>query len=807
MNRIQLSGPWKWSAPSLKKEGIGQVPGSVYADLLKDHMIPDPFDQDNEYQVREIMRHEFIYERDFEIQETFGNSFLVCEGLDTLTSIFLNDQLIQQTDNMHRTYQIHVSNHLKLGQNHLKVIIHSPIEYMEKKDQERPYPLYQSRDAMKGYIHLRKGSSMMGWDWGPQLPDGGIWRDIYLETNVLERINDVAFVQEHLDTTRLYVHVQTKRFTLQQSLVKLKITNPFGSVIHESFKPTKESLTWQVEITNPSLWYPVGYGEQPLYLVEVSLQVDQDIIHQQVKRIGLRSLSLKREPDHFGESFTFVVNGVEIFARGANYIPEDNLLPRTSKEKTRRLLTLAKDANHNMIRVWGGGIYPNDEFYEICDELGLLVWQDLMFACSVYDMNDVAWIETMKQEVIDNLKRIRHHASLVLICGNNENETAIEHWNVPSKELSKAFYIQHYDTILKPLVQSLVPQIPYWLSSPSSGKEFFQDSNSDHFGDMHYWGVWHNNEPITYYRHYFPRFMSEFGIQSFPHIKTVRSFARLEDENIFSYIMEVHQKNNTANDKILNYIGKMFRYPKDFESLLYVSQLIQAEGIRYGVEHWRRNRNLCMGAIYWQLNDCYPVASWSSIDYFHRLKALYYHSKHFFDQCLLSIEEDQEKKQAKVVLANENTFLMEGLFEALWMDFEGNILESSKEIVRVPSQSVVTLLEKTYPISKKEAMDKVLLVRFYTEEKTYENQVSFVPDKHLQLRKGRISIHVENNTISLQSDTYQKYVEVSHHEEDLIFSDNYFHLFPGITKTITITSRKNVYRSSEFSIRSLVDSY
>lgn len=815
MKKISLAGQWSLTSQYKNIQCEGKVPGSVYQDLLDHHLIPNPFDQDNEYVVRDVMKFDFRYARSFNVPHLnhYKKYELVCEGIDTLSDIYINGVLISSTDNMHRTYRFNLTSILHEGMNTIEVLLKSPLAYITKKSESCQYQLYQARDAVKGYTHLRKGSSMFGWDWGPQLPDAGIWRDIYVELIEKARIEDVLIKQHHYLNGSVELECDiTSQILIKDEPINLEceIIDSTGKVIYQHISSLKEKLHLDHTILNAQKWYPIGYGEQPLYIIKTSLVSHDIVMDEKQLRIGLRTASVLKENDQYGQSFTFVINGIKVFGKGADYIPEDNLLGRTNEDLTRKLLKAAVEANHNMVRVWGGGIYPSDYFFNICDELGLLVWQDLMFACSVYDMTDLEWVDTMKAEIKDNLIRMRHHPSIALICGNNENETAIEFWNVPSVEVSKQFYEKQYNEIIPPIVIEYFPQIDYWPSSPSSGTTF-KNSNSDNFGDMHYWGVWHNNEPISYYRHYYPRFMSEFGIQSFPSIKTIKTFAREEDLNIFSYIMEQHQKNNTANDKILNYVGKMFRYPKDFESLLYVSQLIQAEGVRYGVEHWRRNYGRCMGALYWQLNDCWPVASWSSIDYYHRWKALHYHSKKFYQPVLISIQE--ENNYADIYLTNDTLNDIFGTLSYQLMDFDGRVTLSDSILVTIKAQSASNLVHVDTNLDKHALMEKVLYCNFESNgEILSENQVSFVPDKHLKLKKPTIELSVvtESNecVISLQSNTYAKYIELSFEDSDEIFSDNYFFLIPHQIKIIRFATKKSKEEvASLIKIRSLFDTY
>lgn len=810
MNKKQISlhGEWILSSTFLDKNIIGTVPGSVYNDLLNHQIISDPFVGDNEYFTRDIMNYGFIYTRKFQLKNLNQHHFLVCEGLDTLANIYLNNKLLAKTNNMHRTYRFNANEWLIEGENEIRIELESPIKYLESKVKASGYKLFQASDAIEGYPYLRKGSSMFGWDWGPQLPDAGIWRDIYIESIEDAFIQDVLINQTHKEKV-VVLEINTNQEIYNDThhygyIVSIK--NSEGFIISNEQFSLDDSIL--MTIKEPKKWYPIGYGSQNLYIVTIQLCIDNEVIDEIIKRIGLREINLIQEPDQYGESFTINVNGIDIFCKGANYIPEDNLLPRTNKDLTYDLLKSAIDANHNMIRVWGGGIYPPTYFYDICDELGLLVWQDLMFACAAYDSTDSAWLETTKHEIIDNLIRIRHHPSIALICGNNENETAIECWNVEEQETAKELYVKHYIEFLQPLVQTYFPSITYWRSSPAS-KELFKDTNSDNYGDMHYWGVWHANEPITYYRKLYPRFMSEFGLQSFPTLKTIKTFAKDDELNIFSYVLEQHQKNKTSNSKILNYIGKMYQYPKDFDYLLYVSQIIQAEGIRYGVEHWRRNYGRCMGILYWQLNDCWPVASWSSIDYYHRWKVLHYHSKKFYQPILVSICEHHN--QADVHMTNDTLHQIQGDLHWELLDLSGHVIETDNIAVTIEKQSSKEICKLTFDFNQKEFMDKVLYCDFKMDNQMISsNEVCFVPDKYLKLQKPEIIcklIETEKGyNIELESQTYAKFVEVSVRDTDVRLSDNYFNLIPKKPKIIHIKTEKKL-SISDLLFKTLNESY
>jgi beta-mannosidase len=810
--RQTLNGIWQLTSQALAQAYDGIVPGSVYGDLLRHGVIPDPFDQENEAEVREWMRHDFAYERAFsyEPEAHAKHVDLVFEGIDTLSSIYLDGVLIAQTDNMHRTYRFDVTDRLGKGDHVLRVELHSCLEYIQQKDATCPYPLFQVKDAVKGYIHIRKGSSMFGWDWGPQLPDAGLWRDVYLETFAEASIDEVDIRQIHRENAvDLTVSLQSTLYGNTWPTLTARLIGPDGTVLVTTRQTLAETTALKFDIVDPRLWFPTGYGLQPLYRLELVIDDEMDEPQTLLYRIGLRTMKIRREKDQWGESFEIVANGIRVFAKGADYIPEDNLLGRTNKELTRDLLESAVAANHNTVRVWGGGHYPNEAFYDLCDELGLLVWQDLMFACSVYDMNDAAWVQTVEPEIVDNVRRIRHRACLALLCGNNENEVAIAHWGVPSRDLSMDFYRRQYEEWFADLCATHAPDVFYWPSSPSSG-DHFKDPNADHSGDMHYWGVWHMNEPIAAYRAIFPRFMSEFGIQAFPSMKTIRTFARERDYNIFSPVMENHQKNGTANEKILNYVGKMFRYPKDFASLMVVSQLIQAEGLRYGVEHWRRNYGRCMGAVYWQLNDCWPVASWSSIDYYHRWKALHYHSKKFFAPILLSILD--EGATLSFHLTNDTLKPVLGTVQIVWMTFDGQVLDADLIDASVPAQSSANLFAKTYPVAKNQKRNTFVRTVYYEQsEAMSEAVVCFAPDKHLELEEPGIRVCAfrldEEIEISLTAERFARFVELES-EADLRYSDNYFHLTPGIPKKVRVKTDQDLEPfKKQLQIRSLYDTY
>ncbi|MBM7579654.1 beta-mannosidase [Jeotgalibacillus terrae] len=816
MDTIKLNSNWTMTHERSSQSIKTEVPSSVMNDLLNNGDIPDPFYRDNEDQALEIAARDYLYETVFKVEEAMlkeDSVRLTFEGIDTLSEITLNGSLIGTTDNMHRTYSFEVKDLLNQDENKLSIRLKSPLDYIYEK--QKKLPLFGVSDAESGYPHLRKGHSMFGWDWGPRMPDLGIWRSVTLSSYSKGRIDDVYITQEHNDSVKLKLRIGMEKLSGSQFDVLVKITDPAGE--SQSVKKEDVEAISHVEafIHSPQLWWPNGYGEQPLYTIEVTLLSEGQAVHQETLKTGLRTIRVRHEEDQWGKSFEFEVNGLSLFAMGANYIPEDNLLPRNSRDKTERLIKNCVEANYNMIRVWGGGIYPEKYFYELCDEHGLIVWQDFMFACSSYDLNE-QFRDTVVQEVVDNVKRLRHHASLGIWCGNNEIEEAWEHWGDMSKDpIRKADYIKLFEYIIPELLKEHDPETFYWSSSPSSGGGFDEPRNPDR-GDVHYWEVWHGLKPFTEYEKYHFRFCSEFGFQSFPSLKTVKTFTEPDDRNIFSYIMEKHQKNGAANGKILYYLSENFLYPKDFDSMIYASQLLQAEAIKYGVEHWRRNRGRCMGSLYWQLNDCWPVASWSSIDYYGRWKALHYFAKNFYAPVLLSVRE--EGNDVEIHVTNDSLKAVRAEVEWKLKTHTGNELRSGSlthEVQQLTAEkcATLTLLGQLTEQQKQHTYLECTLIVNGVEVKTITHL--FVKPKHFQFTEPAIKAAVNETSdafeIELTSQSFAKFIELDLSDNDCVFSDNYFDLSPG--KSVRVKAEKSRLRKEmtldslkeQLSIRSIYD--
>lgn len=797
--QMNLGGAWRMREADSETWHSAHVPGSVYADLMADGTMPDPFWRENELDAFERMKKDYVYQRTFTVTEAqlaHAHVELVCEGLDTLAHVSLNGREIAFADNMHITWVWDVKEQLHAGENTLEIRFDSPILYCAKKAEEAPG--WESSDATPGFRHLRKAHCMFGWDWGPRLPDAGIWRPIFLRTWDAARLENAMMLQTHHDGV---VDVTIRPEIAGESAWSAEITAPDGEVM---IIPETTAAEQVITIEHPQLWWPNGLGKQPLYRVTVRLATGDT----RMWRIGLRTMTVSREKDEWGEEFCHVVNGMKVFAMGADYIPEDNILARVTPERTRRLLEDCKAANFNAIRVWGGGYYPDDAFYDICDELGLLVWQDLMYACAFYDLTP-DFERSIRVETHQNVARLRHHASLALICGNNEmemfmagaNSALINHrtWEfVPTYPHHITDYVKMFEYILPAIVKETAPQTYWWPASPSSGGNF-DAPNDENRGDNHYWDVWHGEKPFTEYRKFFFRYASEFGFQSFPCLKSVKQFTLPDDRNIFSRVMERHQRNQAANGKILSYLSQTFRYPNSFDDLLYTSQLMQAEAIRYGVEHWRRNRGRCMGAIIWQLNDIWPVASWASIDYYGRWKALHYAAKRFFAPVMISAEEEGElsqnpkineyhpaplEKSFRLNVCNETLRAVTG--EVVWAlrTPDGEIVRQNQQTLTIPAMSAKWL-------DKVDCADASLTGHYVSfafvvdDVAVSEGTCIFCAPKHFEFVDPRLTVETHGDTIIVTSHAYAKQVWLESEDADLLLDDNAFDMNPG-TKVVRV---------------------
>ena len=775
------------------------VPGTVYTDLLRNGNMEDPYWKDNEDAICSLMEKDYEYQCTFQGEETedLSNAFLRFEGLDIVADIYLNNVHVGNAESMHRTWEYPVKEVLSPGENTLKVVFHSPLKFIAQA--YKKYGNIGNDDTYEGFMHLRKAHYMFGWDWGAHLPDAGIFRPVFLCSVSHGRIDSVYIRQQHEENKcTLKFKGDCIRETPGEYQWRVLVTAPDGQKYETALSAEGEG---QLVIEDPELWWPNGLGDQPLYQVEAQLLYEGNVEDTWKKRIGLRTMTMQRKKDQYGESFAHEVNGKAFFAMGADYIPEEHLLGRRCEEKTRRLLEDCRLANFNVIRVWGGGFYPDDWFFDICDELGLVVWQDFMFACSVYELTP-EFEANIRKEFADNIKRLRHHASLGLWCGNNEMEMFVDErcWVTKASEVRD--YLFMYERIIPEVLREYDPETFYWPASPSSGGSFDNPNDPDR-GDVHYWKVWHGNRPFSEYRKHFFRYASEFGFQALPSQKTIETFTEDPDDwNLFSYIMEKHQRNYGANGKIMNYMQQTYRYPGDFDTVIYASQLLQADAIRYGVEHFRRNRGRCMGAVYWQLNDCWPVISWSSIDYTGRWKALHYYAKRFFAPVMISCQEEswltqeanmnrqhfQFEKSIHLNVTNETLKDREILVKWYVRNAAAEILREEHAKIQVPALESVWLPKAELP--------EIDVFTQYVSFEAWENgecvsggTVIFSYPKYFRYEKPELTCKVEGNQITVSSPVYAKSVEILNEQEDLVLSDNYFDL-NGDSRTVEILRGK-----------------
>ena len=826
-HRITLNGTWNWCDMESKEWHKGSVPGTVLTDMMDGGLIEDPYWRTNEYETRELSRSDYRYEREFEVPESFfreEEQCLVFEGLDTIADIYLNDELLLAVNDMHRTWRIDVKGKLK-AVNRLAVAFHSPTAFIEKADREGDI-FYASTGCMKGNGALRKAHYMFGWDWGPQLPDAGIFRSVYLSGFSIARLDDVRIRQEHgAGGVKLSVESSVRKLsesdTAGNGMLVCKITAPDGTVLTVE-KEVGINETIEALIEAPQLWWPNGYGAQPLYTVRVELRMSDSVLDVWERTIGLRIVTVCTDADEWGNQFAFVVNGQKIFAMGANYIPEDNLLGHLSEERSERLIRDCARANFNCIRIWGGGYYPEDYVYDACDRYGILVWQDLMFACNVYDLND-EFEANILAETADNVKRIRHHACLGLWCGNNEMEWGWRDWGrlEGHRPKYKADYTKIFEMLLPRLVKQVDDQTYYWLSSPSSGGSF-DDPNDFNRGDNHYWEVWHSNKPFTEYRDFYFRFCSEFGFQSFPGKKTLDSFSLPEDQNIFSEVMESHQKNGLANTKIFSYISGYYKYPKDMESIAYISQILQLKAIQYGVEHWRRNWGRCMGSIYWQLNDCWPVASWASIDYYGRWKALHYGAKRFYARFMATACEKEElSTEIDYYIHNESVEERKAVLRVRLIDRDFHTLYETETEITAAAFEVKNVLPMDFaPFLAEAGMKKRAVAEYSLIEDgciVSRGTTLFVKPKYFDFKTPEYRVSVTEKAdgfcIHAEADTYVSYAELSLDEYDVVLEDNFFDITSEEGVDITVDKKEfpNQVTAEEVAaalhIRSVADSF
>lgn len=796
MHRQSLSGFWQVRQVDKQAWIPACVPGGVHTDLMAAGKIPDPFYGTNEEKVQWVAEKSWEYRRFFYPQPAVLQQekiFLVCDGLDTLAEVRLNGKILGQTNNMFRSWSWEVKNFLREGENKLEILFRSPVAYIRARQRVRR--MADLNMGIRGGAHLRKTPSHFGWDWGPRLPCTGIWQEIRLEGRRGGKLGGVRFDQEHTPgMVTLTARVQSELWepSEERHTVRLSITGPDREV-WQLDAPARPQTVMTVTIANPALWWPNGMGQQPLYNIEVALLNGEDeILDEQAFTIGLRTIALRQEEDEHGKSFVFVVNGVAMFCKGSNWIPADSFPARVTRERLEGLIRAAAESSQNMLRVWGGGYYESNPFYDLCDRYGILVWQDFQFACGIYPLDDPAYLDNVRCEVEENVRRLRSHACLALWCGNNEIE-----WlggklgwfrNPAVREAYERFFFHDLPAILA----EEDPSRPYWPGSPSSNDPF-RDPGGARTGDAHLWEVYHSFRQPNHYRKQNPRFVSEFGFQALPAQATVEAFCSEEERRAGSKVMACHQRALAGNPKLEWYLAQRFRLPRSFDGMVYLSQVFQAEVVRTAVEHWRRNPTRTAGALYWQLNDCWPVTSWSSIDYYGRWKALHYAARRFYAPVLLSVEEHAERgrRAADVWVSNDGAEPWQGRLHWTLETLDGEVIEGGDQPVVSPPCSAGCLLKLDFE-SRRSSLDwrrTVLVVELWQGQRRHALKVvAFTAEKDMPVVDAGLqtSVQVADGRAQVQvtAKRLARFVEVSAAGADVIFSDNYFDLPAGRTETV-----------------------
>lgn len=677
MNTIQLHGRWELNRLSDGTRIPIEIPGDNMSALYEAGAIPDPYYGKNELELQWIGREDWLFTTTFSLSVDFLDNhhlYLNFDCIDTFAEVRVNGTLVGTASNMFLRHRFNVKGQLKAGLNSLEVLIFSPEKRAAEAAEILPYPVPHSVYPVQspGRNLVRKAQCHAGWDWGPCLMVSGLYGEISLNASPLERIESV-----HSNITRKEEYWEVEVITTIVSSGPGEITLSAacgGAGIREkvAVRRGSQEKVLRLEVKNPDLWWPAGHGEQPLYDLNVSTDN-----HALSRKIGFRSVQVVTEDDERGIGMVFRVNGRDIFCKGANWIPMDALPARESEARYEDLLGSAVKANMNMIRLWGGGKYEDDRFYEICDRLGLMVWQDFMFACSLYPA-DKEFLENVRRETEYQIQRLKDHPSIVLWCGNNENVGALG-WFEESRENRDRYLIDYFklnEAVVAETVKRLDPLRKWWSSSPSAGEGDFSDCwHDDSKGDMHYWSVWHEGKPFEAYYDVIPRFCSEFGFQSFSSPNLIESFTPADQRNITSPVMEHHQKNQRGNTIIATTLSRYFRFPESFEETLYLSQIQQALAITTAVEYWRTQRPRCMGALYWQLNDNWPVASWSSLEYGGQWKPLHYRARRFFAPRHLVLFQ-KEPGRIKIYGCSDEPEDLAGTLEIRRMAFDGSILET-----------------------------------------------------------------------------------------------------------------------------------
>ncbi len=795
------------------------VPSTVQTDLLRNGLITDPFTGAHEAQLQWIGLADWEYQTMLNVDATMlthDHLDLVFDGLDTYATVRLNGQQILQADNMFRHWRVPVKGFVHSGANELTVTFASPVRRLLPVTLKRAFQLPGEFDSAFGdepkgvqtANYIRKAAYQYGWDWGPRYVTEGIWQPVRLQTWDTARVDTLHVLQNSVsaDAASLDAQLRIESSGAIKTIASVTYVTPKGDHVSipevaVQLVPGSNTLHVPIVIEHPDRWWPVGYGPQNLYRVSAKIKVGHETLTAE-RVTGLRTVRLLRDKDQWGKSFGFEVNGVPIFAKGADVIPFDSFPDRVTPEQHRGILESARDANMNMVRLWGGGYYESDDFYDECDRLGLMVWQDFMFGGAI-PPDDPDFRANVEQEAIEQVDRLRDHPSLTLWCGNNEVETGWDAWpdrmllkqNISPAERAKIETGMSllFDDILKRTVAVRDPEVPYWPSTPSANHETTANSNDN--GDVHSWNVWSGSAPIEDYLKDTPRFVSEYGFEALPDMRTIRAFATPTEQTLDSPVLRAHQKfaNGNGNDRLLVYLRRYFGEPKDFPAFVYLSQVMQAEAIELEAEHLRASRPRSMGSLYWQLNDCWPAASWASIDSFGRWKALQFHARRFYNDLLVApIRQDGS---TTVYAVNDRTVPVQANVHMQVMNFDGRILSDSTTPVTMPPLSSTRMNSTTDEALLKGADAASTLVVFTMEvdgKAVSRHLLYFRAARDLKLPHATVTAHVTAGThgleLTLHADTLARDIWISFGDQDVTLADNAFTLLPGENRSIPIKS-------------------
>ena len=818
-NKLQLLNEnWQFKKADGNKWFRAIVPGCVHLDLFRDNLIPDPFLRDNEEKIQWIMDDDWIYRLKFELdKEILDKKYktISFEGIDTYADIFLNGNKIISSNNMFHSWEVEVSNFLRFGSNELEVYFRSPIKEVFSVMSQKSYKLPADNDqAGKTSPYSRKAPYHYGWDWGPCFVTSGIWKDVKLYGWDSWHVQHSSILNTSVASHSAQLTLDLEVFSEINENAIITIEEPKSGTflkIPIQLKRGENSFKEDLSIHNPDLWWPSGHGEQPLYTFNVSIESSTNHV-QFSKRIGIRDVFFRREKDEKGTSFEIHINGKPIFSKGANWIPADSFTTRLKPDDYKNLITAARDANMNTLRIWGGGIYEPDIFYELCDEMGIMVWQDFMFACSMYPAHQ-DFLESVEREAEYQIKRLRSHPSIILWCGNNEIASGWLSWGWKEELPSSVWddYKKIFHDLLPNICKKLDPGRLYWPSSPGHSTQLPESDQIYGSGDNHYWGVWHGGDGFDAFEENIGRFLSEYGMQSFPEMGTIMKFAEEKDLDINSKVMMYRQKASLGTGNLLKYIEDYFSQQKDFRSIVVLSQIMQALAIKTAVENHRKSMPFCMGTLYWQFNDCWPAISWSSVDYFGNWKALHYYAKRFFNEIIIVINEERDHVHINVI--NDQHKTVESLIKFQLLTFDGSIIHEKTfnyTITETSSDVACSFEKKRY--LEDQALSNLFIHAEITkgENVVCKNKYFFVLPKDLNIPDPKFTYETKKFgkivTIQIQAITFIYQLFITCNNADGIFSDNYFDLLSGETVTINFTpADKSIDSKYDFTLNTVKD--